>query len=383
MAICTRPDRHEFGTGFRWQLGAAHESAPRRPHPRSAAHRARQSFGERLSVCRRHRSGSALQPHALLRLDRHAVRFLRDRCDAVTQVDLDVAQARAASMSTRRRSPRCRLYGRAPNRASKDGSNLRLDDGPSTLAASQPHAALRVLQWGQSGVDSQRGENPRAVRADRDSRSHLARLGLLLDDLHLELPLSQRDGDSQATNAASRYEDLHRAVRSFSKSTYSSENPEVLSRCLAPSFSASTHTLSHVAPASRAYVSALANSSRPIPRRRYAARTTRSVRYAYSKSPSSSAPLRTLARTVAYPAISPFSSATKILPWHSAHFDSASAKISVRDPSPVGPSAVESALKILEFDQAGSDAIEICIAVILSDDHDETPNVRVEQRAAV
>jgi hypothetical protein len=40
-----------------------------------------------------------------------------------------------------------------------------------------------------------------------------------------------------------------------------------------------------------------------------------------------------------------------------------------------GLSGVDSALEILEFDQTGAHAAEICISVKLSDDHDEMPNV--------
>ena len=40
-----------------------------------------------------------------------------------------------------------------------------------------------------------------------------------------------------------------------------------------------------------------------------------------------------------------------------------------------GVSGVDSALEILEFDQTGAHAAEICIAVKLSNDHDAKPNV--------
>ncbi len=164
MAICTTPDRHEFGTGFRWQVGAAHEPAPddltreaRRIGPGD------RSAHDRVYAVRADQ-GIAGQPHARLRLDGHAVRFLRDGCDAVTQVDLD---GRASAGCIHQHSPEIAAMQVVRSRAE---ANLEgwvecpLDDDPSTLAASQPHAALRVPQWRQNGVDSQRGENPRAVR---------------------------------------------------------------------------------------------------------------------------------------------------------------------------------------------------------------------------
>jgi hypothetical protein len=43
-----------------------------------------------------------------------------------------------------------------------------------------------------------------------------------------------------------------------------------------------------------------------------------------------------------------------------------------------GLSGVNPALEILEFDQTVAHAAEICISVKLSNDHDETPNVRAE-----
>jgi hypothetical protein len=49
--------------------------------------------------------------------------------------------------------------------------------------------------------------------------------------------------------------------------------------------------------------------------------------------------------------------------------------VSDRDLVAGGLSGVDSALEVLAFDQTGAHAVEICIAVVLSNDHDETPNV--------